>query len=72
MALKINQTLAIRLGPFEKGIDLLILEKSEAYLRTQMRNPYLSLFSVNYKEEKSTKPGYRMFKVIEGFNQRDK
>ena len=72
MAFNIDKTLLIRDSPFQRGIELSILEKAEIYLQTQLHNPNIKLFSVNYKEIKSPKPGTRAFHVTCGYNHKDK
>lgn len=63
----IDRDLAVRLGPFQKSVDIIILEKVEELLNYQIK-----LFYVDYKEIKSNKPGFRMFHISKAYNQRDK
>jgi len=72
VAFQINKVLAIRLGPFDKGLEDLILNTTEQLVQQEKRNSHIKLFAVEYQEMKSTKPGYRMFKIKEAFNERDK
>jgi len=73
MSFKIDKTLAVYLGPFDKGIDMIILNKVEELLSTQKKTS-VRLFNVAYKEVKYTeaKPGYRYFYIHEAYNNRDK
>ena len=68
---QVNKTLAIKKDPFNKGVYTTILTKTEELL-TKEKHIEIRLFDVNYIEIHSTKPGYRMFKIKEAFNQRDK
>ena len=72
MSFKIEKDLLIKTRPFQHGIDLLILEKTEQLVQMERRNTEIRLFNVNYREVHSDKAGYRKFRIIEAFNQRDK
>lgn len=66
MAFSINKTLTILdKRPFEKGLDLKILNLVEELVHARV-------FSVNYREIKSVKPGCRTFFIASAENERDK
>lgn len=77
MSFIIDRTLAIRLGPFQHSVDLIILNKVEELILKE-RRLRLQISHVSYRELPPSKmvtgirPGFRYFKIIEAYGPRDK
>ena len=68
---KIDRTLHVRSGPFDKGLDLTILKAVESLIQKERGIP-IQLSNVTYRETKSHKPGYREFHINSAYTSRDK
>ena len=73
MSFRIDRKLAIRQGLFDRGVSMILLEKTEQLIK-QERGIIIQLSHLDYKELKpnSKKPGYRIFNIKEAYTSRDK
>ena len=73
MSFQINRKLVIQQGPFDRGVSMILIEKTEQLIK-QERGINIKLSHLDYKELKADpkKPGYRIFNIKEAFTARDK